>query len=575
MLEGEWDNLLDNLKREYASDFFCSKTDSEFQNGIPNLRKFIQIILINEKKPLERHQFECLILMMPIILEWCFGLSYCSSNWETLRSSCNLKHNKNCVLTIIKRQFGKTELLVRIAGASIFSFPNIEHELKSSEWTIVSHKGSHAKEILDRVYTFCTEIKDEIIFFSVKKILKELVLTNKRNDKDVRILKVKEGNIDGLEGKRFFGDEFFKWKQIIADEQFPPQLQITSTCALLFSTLKKRGHWSIRWLNEKNELIHLINFAEICLKCAELEYDEAVKCPHMRKLQAHFINVKRRKAIISLMPKNSALKEMFNIVPNTHGQVWNEKYLERRIVRYREEYFREYFMFVDPSMTSDDGSFSGSTIVGENKGEEDVICYLNTEITSSNTNIIRFIIKDLLYFVNNFTFPTKDFVIFLLVEHNTVNHGREIYNKIISNSILRNKVVFIKGIKNAQRFGVAKRGGHEERFVQILNDKMEEGQIFIHRNCLTRNKIGIKEMINLLIDQCSHVRKIPTRSSSMQSVKICSKLDLNNKPVNNDLYISMASSLFWTWFLKNPSHIAVNDQYRSRKRVSEMKEIFV
>jgi len=574
MLEQEWIQQLSNLKSEYKDRFFCKKVDIEFENGLITLKKFLRIIILNKKKPLERHQFECLILIIPIIFEWCFGLNYCSSNWERLQTDCDLKHNKNCTLIVIKRQFGKTELLTRIAAAAILSFPNIEHPFKPSEWLIISHKGDHAKEILNRVYTYILEHKKDYEMFTMRKTLKRIELIHKYNNNDIRVINVHEGNIDGLAGKRFFGDEFFKWKEIVADEQFPPQLQIKTTCALLFSTLKKRGHWSLRWLNDQNELVFLINFAEICVKCAELEYEQATLCNHMRKLQAHFVNVERRNAIISLMPKNSALKEMYNIVPNTHGQVWNEGYLKRHIIRYKEEYFKEYFMFVDPSMTSDDGSFSGTTILGENSAQEDYICYLNTELTPSNTNIVRFIIKDLLYFVENFTFPNEEFTIFLLVEHNTVNHGREIYQNIIQNYTLRNKVVFIKAIKNEKRFGVRKKEGDEERFAQTLNDKMESRRILIHKNCITRNRMGIKNMISMLIDQCSHVRKMPSKTSSSK-IKVCSKLNLNNKATNNDLYISLVSALHWTFYLKNPTHVAINKQYKFRRSISEMNEVFI
>lgn len=579
MLEKYWKILLKKIEKEYDKELLEIENDMIFIEGINKLDVFLEMILEDDDKPLERHQFDCLIDFMPIILPWTFGMNYWKNNKIIIMINCNLKHDKNCVLTVIKRQHGKTELLVRVVTASAVAFPNIDNDMKPAEWCIVSHKGDHAKEILRRCETYLSSKKEFIKDFITEerkiKTLKKIEIIHKYNKNDKRIIEVFEGNIDGLAGKRLFGDEFFKWLQDRADVQYPPQLQVKGTSALLFTTLKGRSHWSERWLQRGFKLMHIINYGEICIKCLDLPYDEAIKCKHMPKIQAHFINPEAREAIIYLMNPRDALTQMYNIVPNSQGQVWQINYLKKKIMRYNEEYFREYFAFVDPSMTSEDGSYSATSIIGENNDGEDTLCFSNSELTSSNTHIVNFIEKDLEYFVNNFSHPKrKKYIIFLFVEHNTVNHELEIWKRLSNNGLLKNKIIFVRGIKeNKQtkefgRFGVRKGKNDEEFYAQTLGDKMLKNQIYIHEKFITRSKLGTKEIINTLITQCSHVRTIPYGNNK---VKISSTLNLCDKRVNNDVYMSFVSALYKTFILKNPTHIAFNKQYRSRTPISKIK----
>ena len=57
---------------------------------------------------------------------------------------------------------------------------------------------------------------------------------------------------------------------------------------------------------------------------------------------------------------------MYNVVSMSTGQLWDEHYLRQILIEKEEhEEFDHYFMFVDPSMTSADGSWSGTTIIAE------------------------------------------------------------------------------------------------------------------------------------------------------------------------------------------------------------------
>ena len=54
-------------------------------------------------------------------------------------------------------------------------------------------------------------------------------------------------------------------------------MQVEGTSALMFTTLKKRGHWSGRWLSKNNKLARLINYGEICLNCIKLPQTSPIK----------------------------------------------------------------------------------------------------------------------------------------------------------------------------------------------------------------------------------------------------------------------------------------------------------
>jgi len=211
-----------------------------------------------------------------------------------------------------------------------------------------------------------------------------------------------------------------------------------------------------------------------------------MNCDHMPRLQAHFIDPVKRRAVIKLMPKLQALREMFNIIPKVHGQLWTTDYLQDKLFgQVAVDIAFNNFMFVDPSMTSTNGSMTGTSIVSVNK-KDIVTKYINASITDSNTAIVDFIVKDIEYFFS--VFPESR--IFLFVESNTVNHGREIQEALKKRKwIKKGKVIHIKGIqpkyrkfkndirqnREFERFGVQKRGGHEEKFLFTKSVVQEAG----------------------------------------------------------------------------------------------------
>ena len=118
-------------------------------------------------------------------------------------------------------------------------------------------------------------------------------IVNKNDKSDIRILTVKAGGITGFTKKKILGDEFFKWKEDIANTQLLPQFQVEQACALLFTTLRfviakllnifrQRSHWSTRWLTDGEDLVNFTSFGEICINCIKLPYEDAIKCSHVR-----------------------------------------------------------------------------------------------------------------------------------------------------------------------------------------------------------------------------------------------------------------------------------------------------
>jgi len=68
-------------------------------------------------------------------------------------------------------------------------------------------------------------------------------------------------------------------------------------------------------------------------------------------------------------------------------------------------------------------------------------------------------------------------------------------------------------------------------------------------------------MKELLVEQCSYVREIPTGRDESE-VRISSKKDLNDSLVNNDLYMSFVSVIFWALFCLNPQNVEHFTQLR-------------
>jgi len=244
MSEKKWVQLLDMLEESYVKDVKYKVDDKIYVEGLDKINKFLCIIIDNPKKPLERHQFEVLIDYTPIILKEAFGLTYWETNKQTLIENCDIKHDKSVLLVVIKRQYGKTELMTRIASAAMIAFPNMEHQFKPNKWILCSHKGDHTKQNLKRIDTYLMQNKhlwdDDFYYKNPQSYLK---LINKSNPNDVRQIIVYTGNVDGLGGQKFYIDEFSKWRQGRADVEFAPQLQVRTVMGIITTSIKDKNAW--------------------------------------------------------------------------------------------------------------------------------------------------------------------------------------------------------------------------------------------------------------------------------------------------------------------------------------------
>ena len=459
MKEREWSGLL-NAFKEHELSSLTRLPDEVFEKGLQQIRQFLTLVLDTPKRPLEKHQFDVLINYLPIVFKEAFGKWYWEANMDELSSKCNLVHTKQIVLVVIKRQHGKSEIMARLAAASMVCFNNKESDFTANSWLIFSHKGLHACENLNRikchVMSYKRRWRDNFTFKCNQKALRLKSISGDKDD--IREAIVYTGNLDGLGGKKGFFDEFGQNSEHRVAVQFVPQLQVKGVSFLLATSLKAYNPWLSKWIDpKKNILTAIVNHTEICEECLKKEcYEESMKCQHKRRLQAHFVDPDSTKGCIKLMPPAIAMREMANAMPNVRGQIWREDYLREKlsIIGYDGDQYEHYF-FVDPSMTSPDGSRSGSTGMSYAKNKF-FVKYLNHEHTSSNTQIVNYVIKDLEYFFK--LFPKTR--VYLFVESNTVNHGEEICREldhVDRKWLQRGKVVFVKGIKQGKRYGVTKK----------------------------------------------------------------------------------------------------------------------
>ena len=589
MRQDKWDRLLNDIEEEERDLLFVDVVDEIFNNGLKKLHRFYVIVIGYENEPLERHQFEIIQECMVQILEWVYGIEYYGKHRKRIKKLCRFSHELSCVLSVIKRQYGKTETLVRVVVASGLSFPNMDIVDESTgkriqEFAIKSFIGSHARGVLQRCYEFMEKRPELLVnFYTDGKKIKTnttIRLTNMFDKNDVRVLRAYEENITGLSKKKFFFDEFFKCKNSVTETQLAPQLQVKGTSGFFFSTLENSEHWCMRWLNKKQTLVKVMDYADICPVCLKLPPNEAIECKHGKKLQAHWIDPIKRARVMSIMTKDEMFKEMLNVVPGSTNQLWKKDYLEQNLLgvsRNPEEYFDEYHMFVDPSMTSKDGSWSGTTIIGEDSKGNTQICYLNTNKTESSTLIVNYIISDIKHFVKNFiekyTPKKRKWYIILYVEHNTYNHGYEIFLQLQKDFYLSDRVIFIKNIeykkedKEYGRFGVTKKSGDEERFANLLGYKMLKFEMFSHPKCCTRNSMGIDEIKRILVEQCTHVKKMAIETKTGVKTVIVSTRNFNNKSSKNDLYMSLVSAIYNTQKTKNSENTSLYIQYANRMTV--------
>jgi hypothetical protein len=233
-------------------------------------------------------------------------------------------------------------------------------------------------------------------------------------------------------------------------------------------------------------------------------------------------------------------------------QVWGYLYLRKNLLieECKEIYFDSFFMFVDFPLTSANTDWSSTTIITENHTtQKTIVCYLNTERTNTILKIINFIKNDLEYFVNNFIGEYKS-KIYLLVNYNTNN--LEIHNVLKNNYLLKNKVVFIKKCRYKSYL---KKNGDNVNFAKMLHEKILEKSLSFHKKCCTRNKkIGIKAIKEILLEQCTHVRKLIYNS------RIISHKDFNGKLTKDDLYISFVSVLYFTMYLRQNQKKKKNEE---------------
>lgn len=558
MRDDYWKSLLKKWENFYYPQ--DSNEDEVFKNGIEELKLFVKLVVDTPKRPLEKHQFNVLIQYTPILLKEAFGSQYVENNQEKLSRLCSIDKFLYVLLVVIKRQHGKTEIMCRLAAASIVAFTNKESKFEHNEWLLVSYKGDHVKENLKRCVSHIEKYqaywKDKFKIIGGKATQRNISLLNMENPNDVRVLKIYTGNLDGLGGKKYFFDEVGKVTQEKVEVQLAPQLMIKNCSAFLTTSLKSFNCWLPKWLDEqRNKLCIIINESEICRDCLDRFSDaDAMKCVHKRKLQAHFVDPKKTEAVIALMPRGQAMRHMYCVIPNVKGQLWTERYLKEKIFIFAQNHNSQTkninWMFVDPSMTSEHGSETGSCIINAN-GPNIYIRYLNSSITKSNTRIVNYVIDDIKFFFSKF----KDQTIVLFVESNTVNHGEEIKKELDKlRYIERKQVHFVKGIKTSKtRFGVVKVGGDERLFAEILGNKMYNSRIFLDPNFVSRYKRGVHEVKDLLVEQCLNVRLIPSKNSN--KIIICSKKDLNDKPANNDLYISFVSIMKWYTYWERPNEL--------------------
>lgn len=576
-----WNLMLKSFEDEIEKYQFQSASDKEFENGLEKIDKFLDIVFGNENYPTERHQFECIMEYMPIIFEFAFGRKYWAKNGKKISEKCGFTHSKNVIVTIMRRQAGKTFMITIMLVGFLLCFPSMEESGKA-EWLIYSNKGDLSRTDLARARELLEERKKDLKDFRpVEHNNNEIRLINALDSDDIRVVRAWQGKITGLAGKYYFIDEFFLLNKNVADRQLPPQLQAKKSKGFFFTTLEERGHWSFRWLHS-NKLIHVINYSEVCDECLKLDDPElAVKCPHAKKIQAHYIDSDKRDGVMELMPKRDVLREMYNIVPQIQGQIFGDSVINDCFRKRKSEKLFEFYAMYDPSMTSEDGSYTAVTIIGELPDSDiSYICSLDSELTSSPTKIVNFIIKCLSNFIKKFPYDSdgnKKLKIYLLGEHNTVNHSEEVYKAITDDPELSNSIIYIKAIKlrkvskskkQFMRIGVVKKKGDSKIFAQTLLDKIRHNKIFIHEGCVTTSSTGLNEMIETLKTQVSHVRAIPDKKSG--EVKIVSKLDLNDKPAVDDLYISAVSALRWAFRLKNPREDNdIHDQYIKAETIGE------
>jgi hypothetical protein len=153
MPQSAYDRFLDDILDEHKSEYTGKDMSPEDLEALPKLRQYFCVIL-KDLFPLMKYQFAIVMECLPHIFTYCYGSVYFTKNRARLSRLSELRHSKTSALIIVKRQHGKTEVLVRILGACLLCFPNMDGDVHEATYCLLSHKGDHAKANLKRLRVY-------------------------------------------------------------------------------------------------------------------------------------------------------------------------------------------------------------------------------------------------------------------------------------------------------------------------------------------------------------------------------------------------------------------------------------
>jgi len=192
-------------------------------------------------------------------------------------------------------------------------------------------------------------------------------------------------------------------------------------------------------------------------------------------------------------------------------------------------------------------SFSAITVIGERDGHK-VLLYVNDAITPEVTAIEGFVVDQLNHFYENF--PHKEeTTCYLFVEMNTMTYGQHLVDLINQKHVLRDRVIVVKGRKSKKAKkkkydlpGTMKVGGDDYRFRDVITEHFQERRLWIHRDMVLPTRLTRKDVLSRLLGQLSnvHMKQLGT------SVRVVSKETVDGRKVEDDMYISFASALYWS-----------------------------
>ena len=598
MRESTWSRVFTELSNGFNE---VKNYDVEDQRvldlGRMELKEFFICAFDTPKRPMERHQYTCIVVKyIEELVKWAWGFEFVNRHEHLFYTRCGIdpREVKNLFVTIIKRQHGKTEMLVRIFVGALLSFTekriNDKGERNPFDLALTSFKGKHATEVFGRIIT---EFKKKMVNytnFNFKFTKDKITITNLSDKTDIRVGDRYEGGISGLTGKRFVGDEYFLWTEERADRQLLPQLQVDGTCALLFTTLKGRSHWCSHFIEGRRPAAKVVNFAEVCNECLKKQPIEQLACDHIRiRVQAHWIKSSSRDLLLASMSIKSAQTEMLNVAQKCLNNLIPLEEMQSHLTQKKRSSFcsNDFISFTDPSMTSTNGS-STATVITTSQSQnryaysawDTAIVYLSQEITSSPNKIANSIINDWLHFIRAWKLKPGVHMIYAFVESNTINFGEDLQQRIENNYVLSRLVKLVKAINPVKsgvgktttfrRYGIAKTRDMECKYIQLLFKKLYQNNLSVHALCTTRIKaLGVNNFLKDLAIQCSRVKRIqvPGAIPRVESTK-----DESGKSCHNDLYMAFVSNLWATYLLKYCSTSGLSNQLLSRTEMANHAE---